>query len=79
MTKIDPKIQNRAMEFLHKAKIYAIGKNPSGLAAALLYIACIENGNRLKRTQIELAEAAGVTEVTVRNRYRQLMKELKLK
>ena len=80
MIKIDPKIQNRAMELLHKAKGYSLlGKTPSGLAAALLYIAGIENGNRQKKTQMELAQCAGVTKVTVRHRVRGLMKVLKLK
>jgi transcription initiation factor TFIIB len=78
MLKIDAKTQNRAIKLLNKAKGYPLlGKDPSGLAAALLYIACIENGNCQKKTQIELAKTAGVTDVTVRNRYRQLMKVIK--
>ena len=43
-----------------------------GLAAAALYIACLQNTE--KETQKDIAEAAGVTEVTVRNRYKDLMK-----
>ena len=35
------------------------------------------NGER--RTQKEVADVAGVTEVTIRNRYRELKKELNLK
>ena len=37
-----------------------------GLAAAALYLACIEN--RENKTQKEISDASGVTEVTVRNR-----------
>ena len=79
--KIDPKIQTKAMELLREAKGYQLlGKTPSGLAAALLYIACKEDGgNHKRRTQWELAQCAGVTQITVRNRVRGLKKVLKLK
>lgn len=77
---IDTKTQNRAIELLRKAKRYTLlGKNPSGLAAALLYIACIENSPYNRKTQMELAKYAGVTKVTIRNRYQQLVKDLNIK
>ena len=47
-----------------------------GMAAAALYIACVLEGER--KTQKDLAESAGVTEVTVRNRYRGLREVLGL-
>jgi len=47
-----------------------------GLAAAALYLACLKNKEKV--TQKDIAEAAGVTEVTVRNRYKLLKKQLKL-
>jgi len=46
------------------------GKDPRGLAAAALYMACQETGE--KRVQRLIAKAAGTTEVTLRNRYRGL-------
>ena len=46
------------------------GKDPMGLAAAALYSSCIKNGTSI--TQRDIAEAAGVTEVTIRNRYKAL-------
>jgi len=46
------------------------GKDPMGLAAAALYFSCVINGVSI--TQRDLAEAAGVTEVTIRNRFRAL-------
>jgi len=46
------------------------GKDPMGLAAAALYLACVKNGE--DRTQRDIAEAANVTEVTIRNRYKGL-------
>ncbi len=42
------------------------GKDPMGLAASALYIACVKNG--VSMTQRDLADAAGITEVTIRNR-----------
>ena len=46
------------------------GKAPMGLAATALYLSCVKNGVSI--TQRDLAEAAGVTEVTIRNRYKGL-------
>jgi len=52
------------------------GKDPMGLAASVLYLACLDTGE--SRTQTDIAEAAGVTEVTVRNRYKNLKSHLDL-
>ena len=52
------------------------GRGPTGMAAAALYIASLLCGER--RTQREVAEIAGVTEVTVRNRYKELVNKLKI-
>jgi transcription initiation factor TFIIB len=41
-----------------------------GLAATVLYISCLRNDDN--RTQKDIAEAAGVTEVTIRNRIKDL-------
>jgi len=46
------------------------GKDPMGLAAAALYLSCVKNG--MSVTQREIADVAGVTEVTIRNRYKGL-------
>jgi len=46
------------------------GKDPMGLAAAALYLSCVKNEEDL--TQRDIAEAANVTEVTIRNRYKSL-------
>jgi len=51
------------------------GKDPMGLAAAALYFSCVINGVSI--TQRDLAEAANVTEVTIRNRFKAL-KEAKI-
>lgn len=77
--KIDGKVQGRAVELLRMArkKRELLGKEPMGMAAAALYVACLEFGVDVAQRQI--ADAAGVTEVTVRNRYKSLLKSLKLK
>ena len=50
------------------------GRGPTGMAAAALYIATVICGER--RTQREIADVAGVTEVTIRNRYKELSQKL---
>ncbi|MDE1858446.1 MAG: transcription initiation factor IIB [Thaumarchaeota archaeon] len=50
------------------------GKAPMGLAASSLYLAGILEGDA--KTQKEIADAAGVTEVTVRNMYKNLREVL---
>lgn len=52
------------------------GRGPTGVAAAAVYIAGLLKGER--RTQKEVANVAGVTEVTIRNRYRELKKRLNI-
>jgi transcription initiation factor TFIIB len=78
-TGISGKTQGVAISILRMSKQRRVsaGKDPMGLAAAALYIACLQNAE--KETQKDIAEAAGVTEVTVRNRYKDLMKQLHLK
>jgi transcription initiation factor TFIIB len=75
-TGISGKTQGAAIAVLREArqKRCSAGKDPMGLAAAALYIACLQNTE--KHTQKDIADAAGVTEVTVRNRYKDLIKKL---
>ena len=77
-TGISGRTQGIAIQILREARKRraSAGKDPMGLAAAALYIACLQNNE--KKTQKDIAEAAGVTEVTVRNRYKSLKKQLSL-
>lgn len=77
--KLSGKVQEKAIQLLKKAvsKGLISGRGPTGVAAAAVYIASAMYGER--RTQKEVADVAGVTEVTIRNRYRELKKELGLK
>lgn len=73
---ISGKTQGVAIAILREAKVkrVASGKDPMGMAAASLYIACLQNDEKV--TQKDIAEAAGVTEVTIRNRCKALKKQL---
>jgi len=71
-------VQNRAIEILKEAteKELTSGRGPTGVAAAAIYISSIQQNER--RTQREVADVAGVTEVTIRNRYKELTEKLNI-
>ena len=75
---VSGKTQGAAIAILRQArqKRFSAGKDPMGMAAAALYIACLQNNEKV--TQKDIAETAGVTEVTVRNRYKALKQQLNL-
>ena len=52
------------------------GKDPMGIAATVLYISCLKTGEN--KTQTQIARAAGITDVTVRNRLKELRISLHL-
>lgn len=54
----------------------ATGKHPMGLAASLVYLSCNKKGE--SRTQAEIAEAAGITEMTLRNRIKDIERNVAL-
>lgn len=76
--RLSENVVQKANQILQKAKSlgFIAGKDPTGLAAAAIYIACLMTGE--KRTQKEIAQVANITEVTVRNRYKDLNTQLKL-
>ena len=73
-------MQGKAEEIAHKILKMArklrltSGRGPTGIAAAASYIASVLMGER--KTQREIAEIAQVTEVTIRNRYKELVERL---
>jgi len=74
--KLSSDVQAKTLEILKEAanKELTSGRGPTGIAAASLYMASVLCGER--RTQREIAEIAGVTEVTIRNRYKELSEKL---
>ncbi len=75
--KLPDKLVARSLQILKVAKEVGVtmGKEPCGVAAAAVYLACQEAG--IHKTQRELAGVAGVTEVTVRNRFKELLEKVK--
>ncbi|MDY6819873.1 MAG: transcription initiation factor IIB, partial [Halobacteriales archaeon] len=65
--------EQRARELLASAKEQGVhsGKSPVGLAAAAIYAAALLTNNRV--TQAAVSEAADISEVTIRNRYHELL------
>ncbi len=65
------KIMEKAKRYTMKLKVEVIkkglsaGKNPMGLAGAVLYVSCKNYNEDI--TRFEIAKAAGVTEVTIRH------------
>jgi transcription initiation factor TFIIB len=74
-----PKVLTEAQEILARAKEakITVGKNPNSLAAAALYIAAIQN--KTKCPQNEIAKTCQITEVTLRNRYKEFIRVLGIK
>jgi transcription initiation factor TFIIB len=72
----DEKIKRKALELMELAqkKNLVVGKDPISMAASIIYL--VNLSERKPRTQAEIAKAAGVTEVTVRNRSKELRKKL---
>jgi transcription initiation factor TFIIB len=65
--------ENRARKLLQNAKEQGVhsGKSPVGLAAAAVYAAALLTNE--KTTQAAVSEVADISEVTIRNRYHELL------
>lgn len=51
------------------------GKNPMGLAASVLYLSCMKYGQK-EINQTRISNAAGISEVTLRNTCKDLKKSM---
>jgi len=73
---LSEKSKRKAVSILNQAKELGMvaGKDPMGIAAAALYLACISTGE--VKSQKDISTASGVTEVTIRNRCAGLRKML---
>ena len=74
LVNVSEKIRRDAIYFIKRAKELEItaGKNPIGIASAALYFSCVCNKENV--SQLKIAEAAGITTVTLRNDYQILIK-----
>jgi len=66
-------ITDKILEVANELKLTS-GRGPMGIVAAAIYIASLLTGER--KTQREIAEIARITEATIRNRYKELVKIL---
>ncbi len=73
---LSEKTKRKAIEFLEKEKTLGgfEGRDPNGLAGAVLYVIGVMHGEVKSQKQISLA--SGVTEVTIRNRIKGLNKSI---
>ena len=75
---VSEKTKYKAINLMDKVVKQGIstGKDPMGLAAAVLYASCIMTGEQ--KSQTDLARAAQITQVTIRNRFKDLSNRLEL-
>ena len=74
---VSEKTKRDAIKFLIKAEELMItsGKNPIAMAATVIYLAAVINGEKVSQTQI--SKAADISSVTIRNLCKKL-KEVKI-
>lgn len=79
MTQTEVRVERLALEIAEKTKDNSIadGKAPNGIAAAYLYVASVLLGQNV--LQRDVSSIAGVTEVTIRNRCKEILTCYKLK
>jgi len=78
IAKINTKVERLAIDIAHKTNnhILADGKSPNGLAAAYIYLAAVLLGIHI--LQVDISNLAGITEVTIRNRCKDILTNFKL-
>jgi transcription initiation factor TFIIB len=79
MTNTETRVERLSLEIAEKTKDrnLADGKAPNGIAAAYLYVASILLGQSV--LQRDISSVSGVTEVTIRNRCKEILTNFKLK
>lgn len=79
LTNTDVRVERLALEIAEKTKDNNIadGKAPNGIAAAYLYVSSILLGQNV--LQRDVSSIAGVTEVTIRNRCKEILTSYKVK
>ncbi|MGQ0638567.1 MAG: transcription initiation factor IIB [Nitrososphaerota archaeon] len=79
LAKLEVRVERLAAEIAEKTQDHnlADGKAPNGLAAAYLYIASILLGQSM--LQRDVSSIAGITEVTIRNRCKEILTAYKMR
>ena len=75
---LDSDAENITVKILQRftSKYSTSGKDPKGLCAGALYLVCRKKEKKI--SQKEIANLVGVTEVTLRSRYKELIKTLNI-
>jgi transcription initiation factor TFIIB len=75
-TNLNENTKRRAMDVMNSLteREISAGKDPMGFAATVLYVSCLNAGVNIR--QADIADAAGITEVTLRNRFKDLKNKL---
>ena len=76
--KLSERVAKKAVQIINLAEKRGLtsGRGPTGVAAAAIYVASIYY--RERRTQRDIARISQVTEVTVRNRFKELITKLNI-
>jgi transcription initiation factor TFIIB len=76
-THVDEKIKRYALGYLKQIidSNISAGKDPMSIAATALYLTCLQYGDE-RKTQRYFAEAAGISDVTIRNRRQELQNKI---
>lgn len=71
-TNLSERTKHQALYMMNEVaeKGISVGKDPMGLAATVLYVSSLKTGEKITKT--EIAKSAGVTEVTLGNRFKDL-------
>ena len=83
---ISEKTKRQAMSVMNEVarnEILSAGKDPMGLAAAVLYLSCIRTtstsgGGRKNISLVKISNTAGITDATLRNRFKDIKHQLRL-
>ena len=75
---LSEKTKRQAMNIMHHVlqKEISGGKNPMCLAASVIYLSCVHNGEN--KIQKDIAQASGISQVTIINRSRELNNRIRL-
>jgi transcription initiation factor TFIIB len=76
--KLDVEIEKSTINLIHAytSKFSTSGKDPKGLCAGAIYLICKKKDKRI--SQKDVAQIIGVTEVTLRSRYKELVNKLNI-
>jgi len=77
--KLNHEVEETATKIVNtfSANFSTSGKDPKGIVAGAIYLACKLKG--LELTQKQIADIVGITEVTLRSRFKELSTKLKIK